>query len=88
MVVIRGHFDGKVIVPDEPINLPDGQALIMHLDPVDSGIEPEPKPFFGHADQFLVDDPNLPEDLGKQLDHYLYGSPKIAFRLLSCRINR
>lgn len=32
MVAIRGHFDGKVIVPDEPIDLPRGQALIVHIE--------------------------------------------------------
>jgi hypothetical protein len=33
MVAIIGHFDGKVIVPDEPVDLPTGQRLIVHLEP-------------------------------------------------------
>jgi hypothetical protein len=32
MVAIRGHFDGKVIVPDEPVDFPRGQALIVHIE--------------------------------------------------------
>lgn len=34
MIAIKGHFDGKVIVPDEPLNLPENQGLIVHLEPV------------------------------------------------------
>ena len=33
MVAITGHFDGKVIVPDEPVNLPRGQRLLVHIEP-------------------------------------------------------
>jgi hypothetical protein len=29
---IRAHFDGKVIVPDEPVQLPVGQSLRVHLE--------------------------------------------------------
>jgi hypothetical protein len=39
MVAIRGHFDGKVIVPDEPVDLPRNQPLIIRVEP--SG-EPNP----------------------------------------------
>jgi hypothetical protein len=34
MVAIKGHFDGRVIFPDEPVNLPANQRLIVHLQPV------------------------------------------------------
>lgn len=76
MLAIRGHFDGKVIVPDEPVDFPDGQELIVHLEPVTEPVQQNANAFFGSADQYMVDDPSLPTDLGKQLDHYLYGSPK------------
>jgi hypothetical protein len=33
MVAITGHFDGKVIVPDGPIDLPRGQRLLVHIEP-------------------------------------------------------
>jgi hypothetical protein len=33
MVAIRGHFDGKVIVPDEPVNLPVGQRVRVTPEP-------------------------------------------------------
>jgi hypothetical protein len=35
MVAIKGHFDGKVIVPDEPLELRANQRLIMHIQPVE-----------------------------------------------------
>jgi hypothetical protein len=34
MVAIKGHFDGKVIVPDEPVDLPRNQPLIVHVQTV------------------------------------------------------
>jgi hypothetical protein len=33
MVAIKGHFDGKVIVPDVPVNLPTGRPYTFHVDP-------------------------------------------------------
>jgi len=32
MLAIRAHFDGSVIIPDEPIDLPRGQELVFHVD--------------------------------------------------------
>lgn len=34
VVAIRAHFDGKVIVPDEPLKLGANQRLIVHVEPV------------------------------------------------------
>lgn len=30
---IRAHFDGKTIVPDEPVDLPHGSALVVDIRP-------------------------------------------------------
>ena len=38
MTTIKAHFDGKTIVPDEPIYLPVDQPLTIHID---SKIAPE-----------------------------------------------
>ncbi|HEX3356508.1 MAG TPA: hypothetical protein VHS31_05950 [Tepidisphaeraceae bacterium] len=32
-MTIRCHFDGKVFVPDEPIDLPGNQSLLVHIEP-------------------------------------------------------
>lgn len=34
MLVLKAHFDGRVIVPDEPVNLPTNQKLIVQLEAV------------------------------------------------------
>lgn len=33
MMAIRGHYDGKVIVPSGPVDLPRGTELVFHFDP-------------------------------------------------------
>lgn len=68
---IAAHFDGRVIVPDEPVQLPVGQRLRIRVELV----EPAPAKF---ADLlgFASDLPDAPADLSAQHDHYLYGSPK------------
>jgi len=32
MTTLTGHFDGKVIVPNEPVDLPQGENLIIHIE--------------------------------------------------------
>ena len=36
MIAIKGHFDGRVIVPDEPVDLPRNQPLIVRVEPADT----------------------------------------------------
>ncbi len=33
MIAINAHFDGKVIVPDEPVDLRPNQALVVRIEP-------------------------------------------------------
>jgi hypothetical protein len=33
-MTVNAHFDGKTIVPDEPLDLPPNQALIVQIEPV------------------------------------------------------
>ena len=53
VVKIRCHFDGKSIVPDEPVNLPTDQPLIVHVQRGPS-ISPQP-----HSGQHFLDCENL-----------------------------
>ena len=32
VVVIKAHYDGRVMVPDEPVDLPQNQVLIMRIE--------------------------------------------------------
>lgn len=43
MVAIKGHFDGKVIIPDEPHDLRAGQAVIVQAEPTEGKISSSPK---------------------------------------------
>ncbi len=36
MTTIRAHFDGKVFVPDEPVDLPVGETVEIPVRPVES----------------------------------------------------
>lgn len=65
------HFEGKVIVPNEPIQLPVGQTFQIQVDLPSVDVHP-----FADLLQFAEDVPDLPTDLSFQLDHYLYGLPK------------
>lgn len=40
MGAIKCHFDGKVIVPDEPVDLPVNKPLLMRVEPGVVFVEP------------------------------------------------
>ena len=44
MVTIKAHFDGKVIVPDEPVDLPRNEPLMVSVDADIAGPERVPGP--------------------------------------------
>jgi len=62
------HFDGRVIIPDQPVSLPVGQQLQISVEAVPGQ--------FIELTQFASDIPDSPGDLSAQHDHYLYGTPK------------
>lgn len=65
------HFDGRVIIPDQPIALPIGQKLQFRVE-----LAAEQSSQFADLTQFASDLPDSPGDLSSQHDHYLYGTPK------------
>ncbi len=69
--LITAHFDGKVLVPDEAVQLPVGQPLRLHIELTSSSL-----PRFADLLDLEADLPDAPADLAAQHDHYLYGSPK------------
>jgi hypothetical protein len=85
MMTIKAHFDGKVFVPDEPVNLPPNQRVVFHVEVVNadetSGSpaaqeSAQPQSVLDWIAANPVNDPSLPVDLAHQHDHYLYGTPK------------
>jgi hypothetical protein len=76
MIAINAHYDGRVIVPDEPVDLLPNQALIVRIEAKNVD-EPRTRE---SALAWLVanasDSTDVPSDLSHQHDHYLYGTPK------------
>ena len=78
MVEFLAHFDGKHLLPDEPVDLPAGKPLRVTVEEVAPPAEP-PGLNLGEwldaieAECGLVEGP---EDGAAELDHYLYGAPK------------
>jgi hypothetical protein len=78
MIAFSAHFDGKVIVPDQAVDLPLGRPLVVRVEtPGDTGPAAEdlPRPALQWLAENAVDD-ELPGDLSAQHDHYLYGTAK------------
>ncbi len=76
MILIHAHFDGTVIVPDDPVDLPLDQALIVRIEPVSQPDHPAEESCLDWLAEHAVDSATLPTDLSLQHDHYLYGRPK------------
>ena len=68
---ISAHFDGRAIIPDEPVEFPVGQRLRVQLE-----VEDTSNARFAELLSFAADLPDAPTDLASQHDHYLYGTPK------------
>ncbi len=88
MTTINVHFDGKVLVPDQPVDIPPGSAFIARLEPVpppvrapecpitDEQVAENPLLRIAQLAYEFPGDPNAPTDGAAQVDHYLYGTPK------------
>jgi len=77
-MTLRAHFDGKVLVPDEPVDLPVSCALEVEVKPAGAASQSD-KPLarlLEVARRFPLTDG--PADGAAQHDHYLYGLPKKA----------
>ena len=72
-MTVKAHFDGKVIVPDEPLDLRPNQALIVQIEPIEGEKEESALAWIAAN---AGDSDTLPTDLADQHDHYLYGRPK------------
>jgi hypothetical protein len=80
---IKAHFDGKVFVPDEPVDLPAGKTAEVTVQVAPPTIPPPAPPDEEYPLRSLVEWasklpplPDSPGDAAAQHDHYLYGTPK------------
>ena len=77
MTKLKAHFDGKVLIPDEPVDLPTDCLLEVQVQPVSYQVEPTAPllRLVELARQFPAGE-QTPNDLAEQHDHYLYGVPR------------
>ena len=72
-MTVNAHFDGKVIVPDEPLDLPPNQALILQIQAVGGEDGSAEESSLAWIAANAVDSEALPVDLADRHDRYLYG---------------
>jgi hypothetical protein len=88
MTTLKVRFDGRVLVPEHAVDLPQGRILEIHI------ADAEPQVLATTADipdvpagkstlaaladwaEQLPGNPDSPTDGAAQHDHYLYGTPK------------
>jgi hypothetical protein len=73
-MTVNAHFDGKAIIPDEPLDLPPNQALIVQIESVGTR-ETADESALARLAANAVENDGLPADLADRHDHYLYGCP-------------
>lgn len=74
-MIVNAHFDGKVIVPDQPLNYQPNQALIVQIEPINNETELATESALTWLGSNAIESSTQPEDLADQHDHYLYGLP-------------
>jgi hypothetical protein len=47
MIALKAHFDGKVLVPDEPLALAPNQKVLLQIQPVETPASLKTKREFG-----------------------------------------
>ena len=72
---IKARFDGKVLVPEEPVDLPTGCVLDVQVTVVEQPVKPPLMKLLEVVGP-MPETGDLPRDGAAQHDHYLYGLPK------------
>ncbi len=77
MTTLIAHFDGRVLVPEQPVALPTDCLLEVRVSPLKShGTERRSLAALAALAGQFPGNPASPGDLAAQHDHYLYGTPK------------
>ena len=77
MTHVRARYDGRVFVPEGPVDLPVGCVLEIPVTPVsvEETASSALRELADLAAKFPAN-PDWPADGAAQVDHYLYGTPK------------
>ena len=79
MTKVKARFDGRVFVPETPVDLPVGYELEIPLSSPPSQNGGAGKPALVELLEILTSyapNPHWPADGAAQNEHYLYGTPK------------
>jgi hypothetical protein len=76
MTTLLAHFDGHVLVPEEPVDLPQGRLLRVQVEENDPLESEHTLLSLLEIAEVYPDDSGTPADLAEQHDHYLHGTPK------------
>jgi hypothetical protein len=74
VLTIKARFDGRVFIPEQPVDLPAECVVELAITPPASA--PAPLAKLAEIATLFPVNPDLPTDLAEQHDHYLYGMPK------------
>jgi hypothetical protein len=80
-MTVSAHLDGRVIVPDEPLDLPTNQALIVQIERVGEDAVPSDESALTWLAANAADSEALPTDLADRHDHYSSDRPSGDERL-------
>ncbi|MCY3019073.1 MAG: hypothetical protein NTW87_08595 [Planctomycetota bacterium] len=77
---LKAHYDGRVLVPEQPVDLPVGRRLEIQViaAPDERPQRPGLLKELAELAHTLPENPAAPTDGAAQHDHYLYGTPKKA----------
>jgi len=77
---LKAHYDGRVLVPDQPVDLPVGRRLEIQIvaAPNERTQRPGLLKQLAELAHTLPENLAAPSDGAAQHDHYLYGTPKKA----------
>ena len=73
-MALNATYDGRVFVPDRPVDLPVGRRVQVNLDLAADSIAPLSG--LDEALQNLPENLDAPTDRAANVDRYLYGTPK------------
>jgi len=77
MITVKARFDGRVFIPEEPVDLPAEAIVEIVITPPNSKSSSRtPLAELAELMKQFPDDPDMPTDAAAQHDHYLYGTPK------------
>jgi hypothetical protein len=74
MATLRARFDGKALIPDQPVNLPHDCVVEIEVKRIQGG-EGSLSDLASQLEK-LPPNPDWPADGAEQHDHYQYGARK------------